>query len=69
MVFKKKVNYCKKYCNIGSKTINHGPFDAIQCAPQIRVFGMVGAHEVFSCAFRVFWNTGFWSFPILSMLL
>ena len=34
--------------------MDHGAYETIPCAQQIRVPEMVGAHEAFSCAFRVF---------------
>ena len=63
MVYFCNLKGLNKCCNIGSKTLNHGAYEAIPCAPQIRVFEMVGAHEVFSCAFKVFEIRDFGLFP------
>ena len=49
-----KLSNLKKQNNTVSKTLIYNAHEAIPCAPEFSVFGRVGAHEVWSCAFSVF---------------
>ena len=50
------LKYLNKNVNIVSKTLIYGAHEAIPYAPELSVFGTVGAHEAWSCAFRFFFN-------------
>ena len=53
----------KKTIKTVSKSLIYGAHVAIPCAPKISVFGTVGAHDAWSCAFSVFEISEFETHP------
>ena len=53
----------KKNNKTVSKSLIYGAYEAIPCAPKISVFGTVGAHDAWSCAFSVFEISDFGTHP------